>query len=181
MAFAGGADVVQYRNKSFDPARDLEELKQIVELPRAAHQVLLINDDPQLAAEIGADGAHVGLDDPEVGTARTILPKSAVLGATVHFTSELEPLRGSKIDYIGVGPVFGTQSKALTLPQLGLDGLAKICAVSTFPVIAIGSIKRENAASVIEAGAFGVAVLSEFCMADNPEQIARDFRHILAR
>ena len=179
MAFAGGADVVQYRNKSYNRARDQEELKAIVTLPRKLDQYLIINDLPALAAQVGADGVHVGLEDPEAEDARNLLGEKAIVGATVHFTNELEALQGSKIDYIGVGPVFGTKSKDLKLPALGLDGLAKICAVSNFPVIAIGSINRKNAASVLQAGAFGVAILSDFCLADNPEQVARDFKDIL--
>lgn len=179
MAFAGGADVVQYRNKNYQVDRDLAELLAIAALPRAPHQQLIINDDPALAAQVDAQGVHVGLDDPEVDLARALLPPQAVVGATVHFPHEWEAVRGKKIDYIGVGPVYGTQSKDVGLPPLGLKGLAEICKMATVPVIGIGSIRRANTLEVLQAGAAGVAVLSEFCLAEDPEQTARDFRKIL--
>lgn len=180
LAFAGGADVVQYRNKALQPGQIPAELREMALLSRMPHQKLVVNDNPALAAVVAADGVHLGREDASPDQARALLGIQAIIGATVHSIAELEALAGQPIDYIGVGPVFGTSSKNTGLPPLGLEGLAEICRRSPWPVIAIGSITRANAKSVIEAGAAGVAVLSDICCAENPQEAVEELRHILA-
>jgi thiamine-phosphate pyrophosphorylase len=179
MALDGGADVVQYRHKGYQPLVDAPELQAIAQLPKLPHQRWIINDDPNLAQTIGADGVHIGTTDAPPLLAREILGPQALIGATVHSLNELYALKGQPINYIGVGPVFGTQSKATGLPPLGLARLAEICQQSTWPVIAIGSINRQNAREVIAAGASGIAVLSDICCAENPQKAVAEFRAIL--
>lgn len=180
MAFAGGAQFVQYRNKDFVPARDLESLRQLAMLAGKLERTLIVNDDISLAVEVGAQGVHLGRGDGSPEEARQKLGPQAVVGATVHSLEELHALRGMQIDYIGVGPVFGTQSKQTGLPDLGLQYLAKICEASPFPVVGIGSIHANNALQVTQAGASGVAVLSAFCLAPDPIKFVQDFLDILA-
>ena len=180
MAFAGGADVVQYRNKDWNPLRDREELQRIIAIPRKNWQKLIINDDPFLAHTVMADGVHVGAEDASPVSARNLLGVGAFIGATVHDQAELDKLAGIALDYIGVGPVFGTTSKQTGLPPLGLEGLEALCRVSTFPVIAVGSVSRQNARSVIDAGAAGVAIISDICCAQNPQKAVEELREILA-
>jgi thiamine-phosphate pyrophosphorylase len=103
-----------------------------------------------------------------------------LVGATVHNQEELEALKGQRIDYIGVGPVFGTSSKDTGLPPLGLDGLARLCQLSDWPVIAIGSIGLEDVGRLKAAGAHGVAVISAFCLAEKPIAVAKAFLEKLA-
>lgn len=180
MAFSAGAVAVQYRNKSFDPQRDLDELKAIATLARQQKKVLIINDDAALAFQVGAQGVHLGQEDGSVDAARELLGPTAIIGATVHSHAELQGLSGASVDYIGVGPVYGTRSKVTGLPDLGLAGLSSLCQASPFPVIGIGSIRRDNAGAVLAAGAVGIAVISEFCTASQPHDIALQLLDILA-
>lgn len=177
MALEGGADVVQIRTKN--DKLTPEEYSAIFSLQRKPNQKIILNDDVESANRFGADGAHVGREDMPVSAARKLLGDSKILGATVHSLAELENLRNSEVDYIGVGPVFGTSSKNTNLPALGLEGLREICEKSPWPVIAIGNVNLQNAAAVMKAGAAGVAVLSAFCLADDPVEVARQFRKIL--
>lgn len=179
MALAGGADVVQYRHKGYQPHLHEPELLQIAQLARKPGQYWIVNDHPELALRIGADGVHVGREDMSPQLARELLGPNALIGATVHTLAELAALQGQNIDYIGVGPVFGTQSKDTGLPPLGLNSLSEICAQSSWPVIAIGAITRQNAREVIAAGAAGIAVLSDICCAENPQKAVEEFRTIL--
>jgi thiamine-phosphate pyrophosphorylase len=178
MAFLGGANVVQYREKFKPDAVMKEEVERIMRLPRAAHQRLVVNDHVSVARL--SQGVHLGAEDLSPAEARLILGDAFVIGATVHSLAELAALEGGPIDYIGVGPVFGTTSKDTGLPPLGLKGLEEIAAASPWPVIAIGGITLQNVRDVRSAGAYGVAVLSEFCLAPEPERVAAAFAHILA-
>lgn len=170
-SWEAGAQVVQYRHKAFDPSRDLTELREMARLAESLGKVLVVNDRPDLALQVGAQGVHLGKDDGSPWQARELLGPGAVIGATVHDLDELEALRGAPIDYIGVGPVFGTRSKSTGLPDLGLQRLESICRASPFPVIGIGSIHPDNALQVLQAGARGVAVLSAVCQSTNPEAV----------
>jgi thiamine-phosphate pyrophosphorylase len=101
------------------------------------------------------------------------------IGVTVHNQAEYEAVAHLPIDYIGVGPVFGTTSKDTGLPPLGLSGLKYFCELSRFPVIAIGSINTINIRSVMDTGAYGVAVLSDFVLAESPEQKTKELLRLL--
>lgn len=180
MAFAGGAQFVQYRKKDFDRRKDLQNLHRLADLAGSIGRTLIINDDISLALEVGAQGVHLGKEDGSPQKARLLLGPDAVIGATVHSLEELDAIREMPVDYIGVGPVFGTRSKNTSLPDLGLQHLVTICAASPFPVVGIGSIDANNVHQVIQAGAHGVAVLSAFCLAPDPEKFVQDFLHILA-
>lgn len=173
MAFAAGAVAVQYRHKDFRADRDLAELQAIADLARAMGRLLLINDDARLACQVGAGGVHLGREDGSVAEARALLGPDAVIGATVHNAAELAALRGQGADYYGIGPVYGTTSKDTGLPPLGLDGLAALVRLADRPVIGIGSIDLARAAQVMAAGAHGIAVISAYCMADDPTAAAR--------
>lgn len=178
MAFSGGADVVQYREKKKTVEEMSLELSHIMAQPRAPHQKVIVNDHLSLAPL--AHGIHLGAEDMPPAEARKALGDEAIIGATVHNMDELRALLGTQIDYIGVGPVFGTSSKLTGLPPLGLDGLALICEASPWPVIAIGSITPALTPDVLSAGAYGIAVISAFCSAHDPEKVAAQLAEILA-
>jgi thiamine-phosphate diphosphorylase len=181
MAFAAGAVAVQYRNKHYRAERDLDELMRIAALARRSGRVLIVNDNVQLAFQVGAHGVHLGREDAPPEQARALLGPGAIVGATVHDRAELDALKGQSLDYIGVGPVFGTQSKATGLPMLGLAGLRDLCAVSPWPVIAIGGIGPDGIGAVTEAGAYGCAVISAFCKSEDPKNSARQMLEILGK
>jgi thiamine-phosphate pyrophosphorylase len=173
MAWEAGNCAVQYRNKRFDRQADLPELLAMARLAQTGHRCLIINDSAALAFEMQAQGVHLGQGDGTPQAAATLLGSRTLIGATVHTMAELRALAGAPIHYIGVGPVYGSTSKATGLPDLGLDGLAALCAASPWPVIAIGGIGEQHVAEVVAAGAHGVAIVSAFCLASNPTQVAK--------
>lgn len=179
MAVEAGADVLQYREKAYAPERHGKELAEIRALTRGTATKLVLNDYLELAATLGADGVHLGADDPPATDAGKRLPVGSVIGATVHTTAECALANTLDVTYVGIGPVFGTTSKHTALPPLGLAGLARLCQQSRHPVIAIGSISAARVADVLAAGAYGVAVLSAFCAADDPLSAAKTFRALL--
>lgn len=183
-----GAPAVQVRWKEFAFERDAEMLFQIAELLVDSATQLIINDHVTMAAALPHAGAHVGNEDLAPADARALLGPYRLLGATAHTEAEVIALAEAPIDYLGIGPVYGTQSKqwlAGPLPPLGTEGLRRLCNLSTIPVIAIGSIDQTNLAAVLDAGAYGVAVLSAFVAAERPwvaaEQLVRAVAEALLR
>lgn len=159
QALAGGVAILQYRNKLADPALRREQASALLRLTRARRIPLIINDDVALAAEIDADGAHVGRDDDAVAAARTKLP-GKLLGASCY--ASLEAAYGAVAagaDHIAFGSVFasGTKPDAVRAP-LSLFGAAKPLGV---PLVAIGGITTDNACMAISAGADCLAIISD--------------------
>ena len=180
MALDGGADVVQYRDKRAVPDRErLRVAALIAQLCADAGAVLIVDDRADIAAAVGA-GVHVGPSDLPVDVARRLAP--GPVGATANNVEmALDPLV-STADYLGVGPVYGTTSKgAAPPPTLGLDGLRRVVAVSTVPVIAIGGITPEGVPAVLAAGAIGIAVLGHVCLAKDPAKATASFAVALGR
>ena len=158
-AVAGGADVVQYREKRALPlAQRLATARRVVAAVGAARCV--VNDDVELARQAGAWGVHLGAEDVSPSAARRSWPAAPCVGATANDLGRALHVIADGADYIGVGPVFATTSKAQPAPVLGLSGLTQIAAAVERPVIAIGGIDEGNIAAVLAAGAWGVAVLS---------------------
>ena len=182
-AASGGADVIQYREKR---ALSTKELIRVAALMNLAVQdsdaMLLINDRADVAAAVGARAVHLGRDDLPPDVARHILGRSAVIGSTANSIEEAVEVARQPIDYLGVGPVFGTTSKGdRAAPMLGIERFAEICAAVDKPVIGIGSITVETVADVLAAGAHGVAVLSAVVCQDDPESACRAFAEQIAR
>lgn len=179
LALAGGADVIQYRQKSILTEADKTEILQIHKLKEEYSFSLLLNDWAEEAAILGLDGCHVGREDENPSKVREMFARehnlTPIIGATVHSLEELEALKGKTLSYIGVGPVFGTQSKNTGLPPLGLEKLAEICSYSPFPVIGIGNITPEKVPSLLKAGVTGIAVLGAVCLVADPEEAVRSF------
>ncbi|MEI6137492.1 MAG: thiamine phosphate synthase [Chloroflexota bacterium] len=169
MATQGGADAVQFREKRPWTTRErVEVARACIEACRAHGTLLLVDDFADVALAVGADAIHLGHNDLDVATARRIVGPDVIIGGTANSYEEAVEVWASDVDYIGVGPIYGTQSKANPAPAMGLDTLARICADSPVPVVAIGSITPERIAEVIAAGAYGVAVLSAVVSADDP-------------
>ena len=177
MAAAGGADVIQYREKRplstramIDVARQMDE--QIV----SRETIVLVDDRVDIAVAVGATAVHLGRDDLPPDIARQILGEDALIGGTANSVEEAIKVAGQPVDYIGVGPVFGTTSKGdRAAPMLGLERFAEICDAVEKPVIGIGSITVDRVADVLSAGAYGVAVLSAVVCQPDPESSCRAF------
>ena len=178
-AIEGGVDAVQLREKGSSAQHRIELGERLRELTTAAGVDLIVNDRIDIAYAVGPDGVHLGQSDPSVSTAREILGPEATVGVSVSTVSEARLAAISGADYLGVGAVYGTDSKpdAETADDgLGVDALAKIVDSVTIPVVAIGGITPENASGPIQAGASAVAVISAITAADDPEAAASELR-----
>ncbi|MCX7607459.1 MAG: thiamine phosphate synthase [Bacteroidia bacterium] len=175
MAIEAQIPTIQYREKFFSSERHLAELRQILELARRHHTQLIINDYVEIAAELGATGVHLGEHDISIEEALRKLPAFAIIGATVHTLERYRAIQHLPIAYVGVGPVFETSTKESGYPPLGVEGLRSFVEAITHPVIAIGGITPERAHLLFTAipRLHGVAVLSAFCSASEPIEVAR--------
>ena len=173
---AGGVTLLQYRNKSGN-ARQM--LKQARELKRClpASVKLIMNDRADLCLAAGFDGVHVGQDDLSPEGARAVIGDRLWVGVSTHNTKQLAEADKTSADYLAIGPVFETRSKANPDPVIGLDGVRQAKALTRKPLVAIGGVARENCRSVIEAGADAVAVISDLIRA--PRKSAEEFLRIL--
>lgn len=167
-AVEGGADTVQFREKRpHDTARLVAVARRLVAAVGEAATVI-VNDRVDVALAAGIHAVHLGRDDMSPAEARRRLGARALIGRTANSLDEALAVDREPVDYLGVGPVFGTTSKAAPAPRLGLEGLAAIVAAVRRPVIAIGGIGPERIGAVLETGAHGVAVLSAVVDADDP-------------
>ena len=173
---AGGVTLLQYRNKSGN-ARQM--LKQARELKRClpASVKLIMNDRADLCLAAGFDGVHVGQDDLSPEGARAVIGDRLWVGVSTHNTKQLAEADKTSADYLAIGPVFETRSKATPDPVIGLDGVRQARALTRKPLVAIGGVTRENCRSVIEAGADAVAVISDLIR--EPRKSAEEFLRIL--
>lgn len=168
LAFAGGADAVQIREKRPRPAR---ELIAIAEAARSDGHVI-VDDRADVAFAAGV-GVHVGAEDVPPAVARRIVGPDVLVGFSTRTVDGVRAVPPG-VDYVGVGPVYGTRSKPGLTTPLGLERLAAIVAASPVPVIAIGGITADRVAEVIAAGVHGVAAISAIvCAADPAEEAAR--------
>jgi len=174
-AVAGGVTMVQLRDKDaatqdlIATGRALRALLAPLRIP------LIVNDRVDVARAIGADGAHVGQGDLTPAAARAILGPRAIVGLSLTHEDQL-PTVDANVDYVGLGPIFPTGTKADAAPALGKSGFAAIRRRLRCPVVAIGGITAINAAHAIAAGADGIAVVSAICAAEDPRAAARTLR-----
>ncbi|MGH3423159.1 MAG: thiamine phosphate synthase, partial [Nocardioidaceae bacterium] len=165
-AVAGGVTVVQLRDKTGEPESVVETARTLRGRMHGTGVPLLVNDDAQAAYGSGVAGVHVGPDDIHPRKARELLGPDAVIGWSVHDADQLrDDAAVEACDYLAASPVWATATKPDTTAPLGLDGVAALrrAIPSHVPLVAIGGIDETNAASVIEAGADGVAVVSAIC------------------
>jgi thiamine-phosphate pyrophosphorylase len=170
-----GVKLLQYRAKNV-AARELwNESRAIAEAARRANCIFIVNDRPDVAYLAGADGVHVGQDDLGVEQARRVIGSDRWVGVSTHGPEQFEKAAASSADYIAVGPIFQTSSKANPDPVVGTELLRRVRALTGKPIVAIGGITLERAADVIAAGADSVAVISDILKAKDPVGVAREF------
>ncbi len=178
-AIAGGATVVQYREKEGTTRQMIEEARALRELARQAGVPFIVNDRVDIALAVGADGAHVGQDDMPAPLARKLMGPGKIVGVSATNLEEALQAERDGAAYIGAGPIFATPTKPDAAPPIGLEALAEICRRVSIPVVAIGGINAENAGAVIEAGAAGVAVVSAIVAAPDVEAAAHQLRAVV--
>jgi thiamine-phosphate pyrophosphorylase len=178
---AAGATLLQYRNKSGNARVMLEHTRELRRLSRArapALQVrLIMNDRADLCLAAEFDGIHVGQEDLSPESVRAIIGPDRWLGVSTHNPEQLREADLTSADYLAIGPVFATSSKDKPDPVVGLEGVRRARALTRKPLVAIGGITRANAASVIEAGADSVAVISDLLR--GPRKSAEEFFRVL--
>jgi thiamine-phosphate pyrophosphorylase len=174
-----GVRLLQYRNKAAHARGYLESSRGLAELLCPKGVSFIVNDRPDVAFLAGATGVHVGQDDLDVEQARGVAGPNKLLGVSTHNLEQFERAAASSADYIAVGPIFNTPSKANPDPAVGLDFLRKVRGLTDKPIVAIGGITLERAAASIEAGADSVAVISGILSAPDPPQRAREYIHTL--
>jgi thiamine-phosphate pyrophosphorylase len=171
-AVAGGARVVQLRVKDRPAGEVLEAARRIVALARG-RALVLVNDRADLAVLAGADGVHVGDDDLPPAEARRVVGPERLVGRTTRTLEEARAALEAGADHVGYGPMFGSRSKAISLPPRGVPALRAVCAALPAPVVAIGGITEETVAEVAAAGAACAAVISDLFGRGDPEARAR--------
>lgn len=170
LLIAGGACLVQLREKQLPALQFYEEAKAVMLVAEREGVQVIINDRIDIALAVGAHGVHLGQDDMPPEAARRLLGPEAIIGYSTHNVEQALMALTLPIDYVAIGPIFGTSSKADTAPTLGLEGLRAVRrVVGAVPLVAIGGISLGNAAEVIEAGADSVAVIS--ALVSDPSRI----------
>lgn len=175
QALKGGVTFLQLREKELDDQEFLEEAQVIQQLCKKHQVPFLINDNVALAAKIGADGVHVGQSDMAAGEARAKLGPDRIIGVSARTVEEALEAQRQGADYLGVGAVFHTGSKA-DAAEVDHQVLRDICRAVDIPVIAIGGITRDNVAQLKHSGICGIAVISAIFAQKNIEAAARELR-----
>lgn len=179
-AIAGGADIIQLRDKG-SPARDVVEtgraIRKAVDRDKA---IFIINDRPDIALAVGADGVHLGQEDLPVIAARSILGKDKIIGLSTHSLEQAVEAQNSGADYIGVGPIFSTPTKP-EYKAVGLEIIKKVKEINRLPFVVIGGIDASNIDDVIAAGAGRIAVVRAVCGAEDIKGAAKKLKDKLIR
>jgi thiamine-phosphate diphosphorylase len=178
-ALRGGATLIQYREKNATTRQMIEQAARVRDLCRAYGVPLVINDRVDVALAVEADGVHVGPDDMPVALARRLLGRDKIVGASAGTVAEADAAIAAGADYLGVGAIFATTSKADAGEPIGLEGLEQIVRISPIPVVGIAGIHAANAASVIRVGAQGIAVISAVVAAEDVERATRELKNIV--
>ena len=179
-ALAGGTKIVQYRAKDINPDERREMAEKLRNLCHEHKALLIINDLPELAHEINADGVHLGQDDMPAVQARQILGRDKLIGISTHSVEEALKAEAQGADYIAIGSIFPTESKNDTT-LVGLNTLSKVRKAVRIPLVAIGGMTPEGAFDAIEAGADSVAVLSGVMGDTDPARAAKEYSLLFNR
>ncbi len=173
---AGGVTLLQYRNKSGDPRRMLDQARELKRILGDSVK-LIMNDRADLCVAAGFAGVHVGQDDLSPDDAREVIGPGLMLGVSTHNPEQVVAADQTSADYIAIGPVFETSSKANPDPVIGVEGVRAARRLTRKPLVAIGGITRANCRAVMDAGADSVAVISDLIR--DPRKSVEEFLRIL--
>jgi thiamine-phosphate pyrophosphorylase len=176
---AAGVTLVQYRDKDADDEVALYRAEEIGEVFEGSGATLIVNDRIDVMLLAGWDGVHVGQEDMAADDARVVAGDGRVIGVSTHTMQQVWEAEQGVADYVAIGPVFATKTKADAAEVVGLEGVRRARELTTKPLVAIGGITRRNAAAVRDAGADAVAVISGLVVkGERVEKVARDFIRI---
>lgn len=181
LAYEGGADAVQLRMKNADGRSMLAQAKEIARAAEEYNRFFFVNDRVDIAMASGADGVHLGQSDIPVEDARRMMGDDAIIGVSVHTVEQAREAIDGGADYLGVGSIFTTATKADAVQAIGLDVVFQITQELDVPVVAIGGINRGNIQDVIRAGADSAAVVSAVVAQDDPAAAAHELRDLILK
>lgn len=176
-ALKGGATFVQLREKELDDETFLKEAFEIKKLCRQYDVPFVINDNVDIAIEINADGVHIGQNDMDAGCVRSLIGKDKILGVSAQTVEQAILAEKMGADYLGVGAVFSTGSKA-DADDVSHETLKAICDAVSIPVVAIGGIKAQNVLELMGSGICGVAVISAIFAAENIQKATAELKKL---
>ncbi len=178
QAIIGGVDIIQLREKNDSTEVFLQKALQLIEITDKYGIPLIINDNIEVAEKVNSTGIHVGNNDTAPAYLRQQpLIMDKIIGYSVEHLTQLENEQAAVSDYLGISPVFKTNTKTDTVTEWGLEGITKIRQLTEKPLVAIGSIHLTNARDVINAGADCLAVVSAICSADDPQKAAYQLKN----
>lgn len=177
MAIKGGVDIIQLREKKCSTSDFVIKANRLSELLSKYNVPLIINDNIEVAITNNASGIHVGNNDIPPSKIRSIWPKDKIIGYSIEYIEQLTNAEIVHADYLGISPVFSTQTKLDTITEWGLEGIRDIRSRTDKPFVAIGNMNEENAFSVMKAGANCIAVVSAICAANDPTKAAYAIRN----
>jgi thiamine-phosphate pyrophosphorylase len=172
---AAGVSLLQYRDKTASARDLLATSRELISSLNPYRASLVVNDRPDIAVLAGAAGVHVGQEDLEPEQARAVAGEEMWIGTSTHNLEQFRLAAATSADYIAVGPIFPTTSKVNPDPVVGLELIHQVRNLTEKPIVAIGGITLERAASVIEAGADCVAVIRDVVCSTKPGERARRF------
>ncbi len=176
-AIKGGVTFIQLREKNLDEESFLAEALEIQKLCRKYNMPIIINDNVEIAKKINADGVHVGQRDMKAGNVRTILGDDKILGVSAQTVEQALLAENEGADYLGVGAVFPTGSKA-DADDVSYETLKAICEAVSIPVVAIGGISAENVSKLKGSGISGIAVISAIFAAEDIESATKELKQL---
>jgi thiamine-phosphate pyrophosphorylase len=179
-AIAGGADAIQLREKDLPDNQVLALAAELRELADETGKIFIVNDRADIAALVGADGVHLGLDDLPIAEARTLLRPGAVIGRSSHNIVQARAAVQAGADYISVGPIFPTTTKDAG-PIAGVELYRQVSGEISLPLLPIGGITADNVGDLLAAGASRVAVCAAVCAAENPKTAAEAIKKRIAQ
>jgi thiamine-phosphate pyrophosphorylase len=162
-----GVKILQYREKGKKQKQVYEECVILRQMTREAGALFIVNDYIEIARAVDADGVHIGQDDLPLKVVRTLVGPSMIIGVSTHSPEQAQRAIEGGADYIGVGPIFATQTKTDVCAPVGLEYLRYVVEQLDIPFVAIGGIKEDNLAQVITAGAATVALVTEIVGSEN--------------
>ncbi len=174
-AIAGGAEAIQIREKALPDDQFLAIAAELRELTDETGRLLLVNDRPDIAAIVGADGVHLGQHDLPIAETRRLLRPGAIVGRSCHEIGQVKAAVNEGADYISFGPIFATATKDAG-PPVGPELLAAAAKETSLPIVPIGGINSQNVSALVAAGAKRVAVCSAVCSAEDPKTAAQAIR-----
>jgi len=173
-----GVSVVQLRMKGAPRELIIDTALQMRKITEGTDTLLIINDDPHIAVEVGADGVHIGQGDISYTDARKIVGDDMLIGVSTHNPHQAIDACKLPADYIGVGPVFATPTKKIPDPVIGIDGMREMLAASTVPTVAIGGIDLGNLPDVLAAGAKNFCMVRQLTQSENPKSVLEEIIRI---